>query len=582
MIQRSGQLDKLFDGLGNLPGSSTTMDPISIFSTIGTVGTVANSVCTLVINLCIFIEGTKNINQAVSALVDEVNGLNAALEAVKLGLQSDVVKLAETRANSDASRLLWASIQGSLNDCQATIDKLEKAVVDVRPEGKNFAQQAFRQIKLNLMDSEITTFRSQIKTHTNALQMALQMINLRAACLVPGAVTDELGLKIDKLREIMELVYGSEADLKSKSLGVEPKYLMGLRMSAQKVISSATTVSANSEANGSCLGDMDEEKRQNTLIWVSQPVAEDGHGELRISPPPSDDYSGSHTIGCDTSNDLMIDSESEEDLQSEKVQISFSLGKEKFDGGNFAEAQLYFQKCLELAEGLPLKRREPARIVESKLMIATCIYHSVNFSDAERILIPIIEEKIHENITDEGAKRRCQASHLLAGILLRQEKYSLAKSFCKRALLGRRRVLGKDHISYYESLGLLSQIYEASGEQVDAGVLWAMIPEEVASTIVKVINQKPPELQIPMTPPSPQGGSSPTFSSSPKDEILTQSDEAEGSVRRRSSIFRSLLPKRRPSSKLLTASPPPVKAPPNKRLEPENKMNEPFGWPGLA
>ncbi|KIM94695.1 hypothetical protein OIDMADRAFT_34708 [Oidiodendron maius Zn] len=274
--------------------------------------------------------------------------------------------------------------------------------------------------------------------------------------------------------------------------------------------------------------------------------------------------------------------ESEEDLQSEKVQKSFSVGKGKFDDGNFAEAQLYFQKCLELAEGLPLKRREPAQIVESKLMIATCIYHSANISDAERILIPIIEEKIHENITDEGAKRRCQASHLLASILLRQGKYSLAMSFCKRALLGRRRVLWKGHISYYETLGLLSQIYESNGEQVDAEVLWAMIPEEVASTIVKVMDQKPRELQIPMTPPSPQGGSSPTLSSSPKDEILSQSDEAEGSVRRRSSIFRSLLPKRRPSSQLSTVSPPPVKAPPNKRLEPENKMNEPFGWPGLA
>ena len=69
----------------------------------GAVGAIANSVCTLVISLCIFIEGTKNINQAVTALVDEVSGLNAALEAVKLGLQSDLVKLSEKRASSDDS-----------------------------------------------------------------------------------------------------------------------------------------------------------------------------------------------------------------------------------------------------------------------------------------------------------------------------------------------------------------------------------------------------------------------------------------------------------------------------------------------
>lgn len=103
------------------------------------------------------------------------------------------------------------------------------------------------------------------------------MINLRAACVCPGAVTDELGPKVDGLREFMELVYGSETHWKTKSLGIEPKYLIVLRQSAQKVISSAnTTVSAISEAAGSVLGEaMDEEKRDNTLSWITRPEIHD-------------------------------------------------------------------------------------------------------------------------------------------------------------------------------------------------------------------------------------------------------------------------------------------------------------------
>jgi hypothetical protein len=385
-----------------------------------------------------------------------------------------------------------------LNDCQTTIDGLEKALVDIRAEGKNFAKQAVRRIKLNLMDSEITTFRAQIRTHTNALQMALQMVNLRAAYLAPGAVTDELGPKIDKLREIMELVHGSEADLKLKSLGVEPEYLTGLRMSAQRVISGATTVSANSEADGSIWDDMmNEEMRDKTLSWVSDPVTQEGYSGLRIAPPPSDNYSSSQTVDCDDSNARVTDSDSDDNFESEKVETSFALGTRKFNDGHFAEALPNFQRCLELAEKLPFKRKQLAQIAEIKLMIATCIYYSPNFSEAESRLIPIIEEKTHENVTDEGAIRRCQASYLLAGILFRQGKYKPATSFCEKALLGRRRVLGKNHISYYESLSLLSQICEADGLQEDAEMYSAMIPNEVAPKLVKMKDRFPDMLQGP-------------------------------------------------------------------------------------
>jgi tetratricopeptide (TPR) repeat protein len=491
--EKLNQSGKLFNGLNNLP--SSPMDPVSILSTIGAVGSVANSVCALAFQLYTFIEDTKHVDQAVADLVEEVNALNSILEAVKLGLESDAVRLAEQRANSDDSRLLWESIQGSLANCQLTIDRLEKAIVDIRPGSKNFAKQAIRRLKLNLKEDEISAFRAQVRTHTNTLHMALLMVNLRAACLAPGVVTDELGPKIDELRSIMERVHGSEADLTAKALGVEPDYLRGLQRSAQRVISGATTVSANSEAAGSIWGDvMDDEKRYTTLSWIPEPAIHEEHDGPSIAPPMSEDYAISHTTALtdySASNAGEAESDSDGDFESELVETYFARGTKKFDEGKFAEAQPILQKGLQSAEKLPLKRRQPKQIAEVKLMIATCIYHSPNPNEAEDKLFAITQEKIHESVTDEGAIRRCQASHLLAGVLFRQQKYAPAKSFCRKALIGRRRVLGKTHISHYESLSLLSQIFEAEGEYVDAETYWAMIPEDVASKLVKMKDQFP-------------------------------------------------------------------------------------------
>lgn len=190
--------------------------------------------------------------------------------------------------------------------------------------------------------------------------------------------------------------------------------------------------------------------------------------------PVSDEYSSPQVaalMGHGASNVREIEVDPKGDFESEVVEAHFIRGAKKFDNGDFAEAQSILQKGLQHAEKLPLKRRQPELIAEIKLKIATCIYNSPDLKEAEARLLTIMEEKTHENVTDEGVIRRFQASHLLAGVLSRQERYFDAESFCHKALIGRRLVLGKDHISYYELLSLLSQIYEADGQQEEAEAL---------------------------------------------------------------------------------------------------------------
>lgn len=492
--KKPNQLEKAFGGLNNLPDSAT-MDPVSILSTIGTVGVVANGACALAFQLYTFVKDIKNVDQAVDDLASEVKNLDSVLKTVRKGLESDFVKLAEEHANAnlDDSQRLWESIEGSLKDCQATcqatIDRLKKAIGNVRHEGKNFAEQAVRRIKLNLKDSEITALWTQIRTHTNALQMALQMVNLRATCLA-GAATHELGPKIDELKAFMVLVHGNEVDLKTKALGIEPKYLTRLRKSAQMVISSATTERSISEPAPSLYGEvMDEEKRDRTMEWIPEPAIPEEPSGQRTGPHPSENYSGSQTttsVDHVASNTGEAEPDSDGDFDFKMVMNTFARGTQQFDDGNFAEAQSTLQSGLEDAEELPLRGRQLVRVAAIKLMIATCIYHLGDLKEAETRLLAIAKERIHENETVEGAIRRCQASHLLAAVLFRQGRYSDAKRVCREARKGRARVLGKDHISYHETLSLLAQICEADGQHEYAKSVWEEIPKDVASQLVRI------------------------------------------------------------------------------------------------
>jgi len=362
--------------------------------------------------------------------------------------------------------------------------------VDIGPESSAFAKQAVRCIKLNLMDSEITNFRTQIRTHINALQMGLQMVNLRAAWLAPNMVTGDLGPKIDKLYEFMELVHGCEADVRTKSLGIEPKHLTRLRISARKIIEDATTVGVNSEPARSDFGEeIDEERRDELLCWIQMPTFD---GEL--------DDSGSHPVpGIDgsASNATEEESDTDFDIEFEEVKGFFTEGIEEFNQKNYTEAQSYLQQGVQLAEKPTLKRRQLVKLADIKLKIATCFYHSPNLKEAEARLRAIAHERIHEYETKEGAIRRCDASHLLAGVLLRQGRYSDAEEFCSQSATGRARVLGKDHLDTYESLSLMSQIFEANGQKLRAKVYWKMIPADVASKLVKVKDEFPDMEQKP-------------------------------------------------------------------------------------
>lgn len=48
--------------------------------------------------------------------------------------------------------------------------------------------------------------------------------------------------------------------------------------------------------------------------------------------------------------------------------------------------------------------------------------------------------------------------------------------YCKRALMGRRRIEGKEGAQFYESMALLAHIYEAKGDPAEAEGCRSLLP----------------------------------------------------------------------------------------------------------
>lgn len=97
---------------------------------------------------------------------------------MQTGLNDPAIRNAEAKADKAESLELWRSVNGSLLNTRATVDRLDEALEDIRENKTNFAKQAVRQFKLNLKQDEINAIRAQFRTHISALQMTLLMMSV--------------------------------------------------------------------------------------------------------------------------------------------------------------------------------------------------------------------------------------------------------------------------------------------------------------------------------------------------------------------------------------------------------------------
>ena len=76
---------------------------------------------------------------------------------------------------------LWESVKTSLEDCKATLQKLDLILDEVRKDGfleRGFLRRPAKTVKLNMKMKDIVLFRQQLHSYNNAMHSALQMINV--------------------------------------------------------------------------------------------------------------------------------------------------------------------------------------------------------------------------------------------------------------------------------------------------------------------------------------------------------------------------------------------------------------------
>ncbi len=125
-----------------------------------------------------FIDDAKQVDSNINDLLQEILGLSRVSEAIsKSWTQNPMV--VEAQAQSDVD--LWGSVKASLDDCQTTLRKLDTKLDEVQKSsffGIGFFKKPAKLIKLNMKMKDILLYKQQIHSYNNAMQSALQMINM--------------------------------------------------------------------------------------------------------------------------------------------------------------------------------------------------------------------------------------------------------------------------------------------------------------------------------------------------------------------------------------------------------------------
>ena len=324
--------------------------------------------------------------------------------------------------------------------------------------------------------------------------------------MAPGMVTAELGPKIESLRVMVEDLKTSLACAGGKKQSVDVSTLVSskrmekLSRSAQRVLCSATTVYSQSEWGGSVFGEvLDDLTRERTLDWITEPLFETDPSGATV-PTLENISESSSSSALDSGKDTEIteyshvprdsshdDSDTGGEFQFEVVEMFFQRGLKLFNNADYFEAESLLKAGCDHVGKLTIEQKQvlapPLRDVQ--LLRAKCAYHTQDLETAEAQLLGLTEQQ--STVADQKAAIDvCEVTHVLSQVYLRMNRLDAARSCCKKALIGRRRVLGKEHESYYQSLWLLSEICEMDGLASEAKVYFDMIPTEYSSTLVKV------------------------------------------------------------------------------------------------
>jgi hypothetical protein len=242
--------------------------------------------------------------------------------------------------------------------------------------------------------------------------------------------------------------------------------------------SSASSVAGGSTVwGGSVMGEALNEEQYNRIEgWISEPIEEESIRDhqsesTRVTPHLASSSTSGPSLSTNPAATADLDSGSDSDLEHDMIRRFEELAMAKIDQRDYAKAEVFFRKIVERSQD------DGKGASSANIMIAyTCCFQG-RWDEAESLVIPLTmgEEKASSGAFD--------LLHTLALRKFQQNQTEQARTWCKRALLGKKRLVGKKNASYYQSMGLLASIYDFQGDAIEAEACRSFIPP---NTVVEV------------------------------------------------------------------------------------------------
>lgn len=185
-------------------------------------------------------------------------------------------------------------------------------------------------------------------------------------------------------------------------------------------------------------------------------------------PPPSSTQQGGTTLPS-AIVDPSYHSDSDDDIDEALIKRLRELAVESRQKGDHLKAENFYRKVISRCETSE-SNYDPQDLVEDRINLAYACLHQRKWADAEAIILPIAMERKLADITIYVGL------HALALVYMDSSDFVMADKCSKRALWGKRKILGKENPSCWETLALLSRLCEARGDPEEAEAHRTFIP----------------------------------------------------------------------------------------------------------